>query len=52
MAGQHQRRRRYTPISGATSTTLTFTTSAVQTGNQYEAVFTNSAGSAIATPLP
>ena len=31
-------------IAGATSTTYTFTTSTSQTGSQYRAVFTNSAG--------
>jgi autotransporter passenger strand-loop-strand repeat protein len=33
-------------ITGATSTTLSFTATASQNGNQYRAVFTNSAGSA------
>jgi hypothetical protein len=36
----------YTNISGATSTTLTFTTSAGQNGDRYRAVFTNAAGTA------
>src|SRR5881296_1030883 len=36
-------------ISGATSTTLSFTTAVSQKGNRYRAVFTNSAGSATTT---
>jgi hypothetical protein len=36
----------FTNISGATATTYTFTAAATQTGNQFRAVFTNSAGSA------
>ncbi len=36
-------------VSGATSTTYSFTTSAGQNGNQYRAVFTNTAGSATST---
>jgi ELWxxDGT repeat protein len=36
-------------ISGATSTTLSFTTSGSQNGNKYRAVFTNSCGSATTT---
>jgi Immunoglobulin I-set domain len=40
----------YTPVSGATSATLTFTTTASQNASLYEAVFTNSAGSATSTP--
>jgi Ricin-type beta-trefoil lectin domain/Immunoglobulin I-set domain len=36
-------------VSGATSTTLSFTTALSQNGNQYRAVFTNSAGSATTT---
>jgi Tol biopolymer transport system component len=36
----------FTDIPGATSTTLTFTATLSQTGNLYQAVFTNSAGSA------
>jgi hypothetical protein len=35
--------------AGATSTTLSFTTALSQTGNQYRAVFTNSAGTATTT---
>ncbi len=36
----------FTNVSGATSTTLGFTASSTQNGNQYRAVFTNSAGTA------
>src|SRR5258707_8821267 len=36
-------------VSGATSTTLSFTTALSQNGNQYQAVFTNSAGTATTT---
>jgi Peptidase A4 family/Immunoglobulin I-set domain len=36
----------WTPISGATSTTLSFTALESDNGDEYEAVFTNSAGSA------
>lgn len=36
----------FTNISGATSATLSFTADASENGNQYQAVFTNSAGSA------
>jgi autotransporter passenger strand-loop-strand repeat protein len=36
----------FTDLAGATSTTLSFASSASQDGNQYRAVFTNSAGSA------
>jgi hypothetical protein len=36
-------------ISGATSTTYSFTSSTSQNGNEYRAVFTNSAGSATST---
>ena len=36
----------WTAIGGATSTSYSFTTSPVQSGNEYEAVFTNIAGSA------
>ncbi|EDY18045.1 Immunoglobulin I-set domain protein [Chthoniobacter flavus Ellin428] len=36
-------------VSGATSTTLSFTTTGAQNGNQYRAVFTNAAGSATTT---
>jgi len=39
----------YSPISGATSTTYGFTATAVQNGYRYEAVFTNTAGSATST---
>jgi hypothetical protein len=40
----------FTNISGATSTTLTFTSSADQNDVAYRAVFTNSSGSATTTP--
>src|ERR1039458_4242464 len=36
----------FTAVAGATSATLSFTTTAAQTGNSYEAVFTNTQGSA------
>jgi hypothetical protein len=36
-------------VAGATSTTLSFTTTALQRGNRYRAVFTNSLGQAITT---
>ena len=39
----------FTDVAGATSGTLTFTTAAGQSGNQYQAVFTNSAGTATST---
>jgi hypothetical protein len=39
----------FTNLTGATSTTLTFTATAAQNGNQYQAVFTNPAGSATTT---
>jgi hypothetical protein len=39
----------FSDVAGATSTTLGFTTAASQNGNQYRAVFTNSAGSAATT---
>ena len=39
----------YANISGATSTTYSFTTTAVQSGNQYRAVFTSVAGTATTT---
>jgi CSLREA domain-containing protein len=39
----------FTDIPGATSTTLTFTATASQNGNQYRAVFTNSSGTATTT---
>ena len=40
----------FSAISGATSTTYSFTASSGENGNQYEAVFTNSAGSLTSTP--
>ena len=40
----------FSMIPGATSTTLTFTTAASENGDLYEAVFTNSVGSATTTP--
>jgi hypothetical protein len=39
----------FAPIAGATAATYTFTTALSNSGNQYEAVFTNSAGSATTT---
>ncbi len=39
----------FTNIPGATSTSLTFTTTAAENGNQYQAVFTNFAS---IRPLP
>jgi len=39
----------FSNVSGATSTTLSFTTALSQSGNQYRAVFTNSAGTATTT---
>ena len=39
----------YLPISGATSTTYTFTTTAAESGSLYRAVFTNIAGTATTT---
>ncbi|MFM7833336.1 MAG: immunoglobulin domain-containing protein, partial [Planctomycetaceae bacterium] len=39
----------WSDISGATSTTLSFTAAAGDNGNQYRAVFTNTAGSATST---
>src|SRR5712692_7629980 len=39
----------FSNIAGATSTTLTFTASLSQNGNLYQAVFSNSAGSATST---
>jgi CSLREA domain-containing protein len=39
----------FSDIPGATSTTLTFTATAAQNGNQYRAVFTNSGGTATTT---
>jgi len=41
----------FTNITGATSTTLSFTTTAVMNGNEYQAVFTNAAGSATTTEV-
>jgi len=39
----------FTAISGATSATYSFTTSSTQNGNEYEAVFTNTLGTATTT---
>ena len=39
----------FSAISGATSTTYSFTATAADNGNQYEAVFTNASGSATTT---
>jgi CSLREA domain-containing protein len=39
----------FTNISGATSTTLSFTATAADNGNQYQAVFTNASGTATTT---
>ena len=39
----------FTAVAGATSATLSFVTTAAQTGGLYEAVFTNSVGSATST---
>jgi hypothetical protein len=39
----------FSNVSGATSTTLSFTAALSQNGNQYRAVFTNSAGTATTT---
>jgi hypothetical protein len=39
----------FTDISGATSTTLMFTATTADNGNQYRAVFTNSSGTATST---
>jgi uncharacterized repeat protein (TIGR01451 family) len=39
----------FSALAGATSTTLSFTTTAGQSGNTYEAVFTNAQGSATTT---
>jgi CSLREA domain-containing protein len=39
----------FTDIPGATSTTLTFTATLAQNGNQYRAVFTNAGGTATTT---
>jgi hypothetical protein len=40
----------FTAVAGATSTTYSFVASASQNGSQYEAVFTNSQGSATTNP--
>ena len=40
----------FTPIPGATSTTLSFTATLAESGNVYEAVFTNTAGTATTFP--
>ena len=40
----------FTPITGATSTTYSFTAASAENGNQYEAVFTNSAGTLTSSP--
>jgi hypothetical protein len=40
----------FTPISGATSTTYSFTASAAQSGYEYQAILTNSAGSLTSNP--
>ena len=40
----------FSPISGATSTTYTFTTSGTENGDEYEAVFGNSAGKLASDP--
>jgi hypothetical protein len=39
----------FSNVSGATSTTLSFTTTLAQNGNRYRAVFTNAAGTATTT---
>ena len=39
----------FSNVTGATSTTLSFATTAAQNGNQYRAVFTNTAGNATTT---
>ncbi|MGO8872937.1 MAG: G1 family glutamic endopeptidase [Acidimicrobiales bacterium] len=39
----------FTTIAGATATTYTFTTTAGESGDEYEAVFTNPAGTAMTT---
>ena len=49
VAGEHQRRDDVRQHYGATSTTLSFTTSAGQSGNQYRAVFTDTCGGATTT---
>ncbi len=40
----------FTAVSGATSTTYTFTAASAENANQYEAVFTNSLGSFTSSP--
>jgi len=40
----------YSPVSGATSTTYSFTASASQNGDEFEAVFTNNSGTATTNP--
>ncbi len=40
----------FSDVAGATSATYSFTTAAGQTGDQYQAVFTNAAGSATSAP--
>ena len=40
----------FTDVPGATSATYTFTTAAGESGNEYQAVFTNAAGSATSNP--
>jgi hypothetical protein len=40
----------FVPIPGATSATYTFSTTATETGSDYEAVFTNSTGAAATAP--
>jgi hypothetical protein len=40
----------WSPFGGATSPSLSFTATAAQNGNEYEAVFSNSAGSATTAP--
>jgi hypothetical protein len=39
----------FTPVSGATATTYAFTTAISQDGDEYEAIFTNSVGTATTT---
>ena len=40
----------FTDVPGATSATYTFTTAAGESGNEYQAVFTNAAGAATSSP--
>ena len=49
MAGEQQWWKQFTNITGATSTTYSFTATAAQTGYEYQAVFTNSQGTATTT---